>query len=144
MPLQPTTLLIPEVIDIGLKKGELIRDGSVVRNTAGQFVKHLVEVPTKPSVAEKALELVRVATGRPPVVVCAVGLTALTAVGVTVAVSMSKKDAEEAKSKKHVDANEQHGLAKNPPPAPDGFTDDIVVDLNQHLAAQRERLRRTE
>lgn len=203
MPLQPTTLLIPEAIDKGLKSGELTRDGSIVRNTAGQIVKHLVEVPTTSNAEEKALELVRAAAGRHPVVVGAIGLIALTALGASVTVAMSKKDAEEAKSQKRVDAearfktaaaawlnanyagelttgtvselqealheydasctewgaqpaelavslmhqvkryNVQNGLAKSPPPAPDAFTDDIVVDLSQHLAAQRERLRKT-
>ncbi|QQU93091.1 hypothetical protein [Corynebacterium aurimucosum] len=114
MPLQQTALLIPDVIATGLKTGELIRSGSVVRNTAGQIVKHLAEVPIEPNTAVKAVEAVRVAAGhgaeltrKYPVVAGTIGLTALAA-GVTVAaLSVRANRARKAKIQERVNVEDR-------------------------------------
>lgn len=51
---QPTTFYIPPEIEAGLRGGDLIRCGGIVRNQMGQIVKHLKEVPL-PVSNEKAV-----------------------------------------------------------------------------------------
>lgn len=45
MPIQQVALAIPPEIQAGLLSGDFVRKGSVVRNLAGEIVKHLDEVP---------------------------------------------------------------------------------------------------
>lgn len=101
MPLQQTAIVIPEAIAQGLKTGELIRNGSVVRNSAGQIVKHLAEVTIEPNTAEKAVNTVRLVAGRGieltrkyPIVAGAIGLTALVAGGTMATLSVRSKKAK--------------------------------------------------
>ncbi|HAT1174719.1 TPA: hypothetical protein JAJ60_002553 [Corynebacterium striatum] len=118
MPLQQTALVIPDVIDAGLKTGELIRNGSVVRNTAGQIVKHLAEVPIEPNTAEKTVEAVRVAAGHAvqltrkyPIVAGAIGLTALAAGGTLTVLSVKNKRAKEVKIQERVKVEDRFASA---------------------------------
>lgn len=94
MIVQPTFYIPPDIAN-GLLSGEFIRYGGVVRNTAGQFVTHLKEIPTP----EKAVEEVanRGAAGiKTPWVRVGVGVLTLMAVGsgIVVAVSKRKKKAK--------------------------------------------------
>lgn len=56
MSVQQVTFEIPRQLEAGLRAGELVRHGGVIRNTSGHIVSHLKEVPTcKP---DKALQAV--------------------------------------------------------------------------------------
>ena len=104
MPLHKTALMIPETIEFGLKTGELIQHGSVVRDAAtGNIVKHLAEVTIKPSTNVKAVEVVRLAAGKSPVVAGTFGGAALVAVGATAAIPFMRKRAKEAKIQQRVE-----------------------------------------
>lgn len=118
MPLQQTALLIPDVIATGLKTGELIRSGSVVRNTAGQIVKHLAEVPIEPNTAVKAVDAVRVVAGhgaeltrKYPVVARTIGLAALAAGGTVAALSVRTNRARKAKIQERVNVEDRFAAA---------------------------------
>ncbi|MCG7260249.1 hypothetical protein MHJ96_02830 [Corynebacterium aurimucosum] len=207
MLLQQTALVIPDAIVTGLKTGELIRSGSVVRNTAGQIVKHLVEVPIERNIAMKSVEAARILAGRgaeltrkSPVVSGVIGLAAFAAGVTAAAYSVRRSRDEKAKIQERVivedrfaaaattwieaaevgavtieivsevqdaweeyDAsnkewetqpnelavslmqlvktwNIQNARKKDLPATTDSLRDNVVVDFNEFLAAQRELL----
>lgn len=118
MPLQQTALLIPDVIATGLKTGELTRSGSVVRNTAGQIVKHLAEVPIEPNTAVKAVEAVHVVAGHSaeltrkyPVVAGTIGLTAFAAGATVAALATRTNRARKAKIQERVSVEDRFAAA---------------------------------
>lgn len=79
--IQPVNFYIPPEIQAGLASGELIRYGGVVRDGAGQLVKHLKEVPLSESGRDAAQRFA--ASLKNPWVVVGVGLGAVAITSIT-------------------------------------------------------------
>jgi hypothetical protein len=71
--------VVPPEIEAGLNSGEYIRYGGVVRNGAGQLVKHLKELPLSDSGEVAARRLLKV---KHPLVIAIVGLILVVAIAI--------------------------------------------------------------
>ena len=63
-----STFVIPPEIEAGLRSGDLIQFGGIVRNQLGHIVKHLKEVPL-PAADENALRQIATVVRNPRVLV---------------------------------------------------------------------------
>lgn len=70
-----STFVIPPEIEAGLRSGDLIQFGGIVRNQLGHIVKHLKEVPL-PAADENALRQIATVVRNPRVLVPTLAVTA--------------------------------------------------------------------
>ena len=79
--LQQVALVITPEIEAGILAGEFIRKGSVVRNLAGEIVKHLDEVPVPKDEAGQIAMRIPKALRNPKAVGIGLGVAAIVGVG---------------------------------------------------------------
>ena len=81
MSVQQVALVLPPEIEAGILAGEFIRKGSVVRNLAGEIVKHLDEVPVPKDEAGQIALRIPKALKNPKAVGIGLGFAAVVGVG---------------------------------------------------------------
>lgn len=96
MIVQPT-FYVPPDITAGIRSGDFIRYGGVVRDTAGRLVAHLKEIPTPTKAAEDVAKPAALSLKSPWV---AIGVWVITLVaiggGIVLASKQARKDSEPA------------------------------------------------